>query len=102
YVRHSDVMRGQSIRTIAFVGFASALWALLPVVASESGGGAGGYGLLLGSIGAGTMLGAIVLPMFRARLEINFLVGLACLVYAATGLIVALVPHTLVQCAALF
>lgn len=102
YVRHSDVMRGQSIRTIAFVGFASALWALLPVVASESGGGAGGYGLLLGSIGAGTMLGAIMLPMFRARLEMNFLVGLACLVYAATGLIVALVPHTLVQCAALF
>jgi MFS family permease len=102
YVRHSDVMLGQCVRTVAFVGAASGLWALLPVVANETGGGAGGYGLLLGSIGAGTMVAAFLLPTLRAKLEINVLVGASCVVYAATSLVVALVPNTTVQCAALF
>ncbi len=65
YVRHSAVMREQCLRTFAFVGAASGLWALLPVVASESG-GAGNYGVLLGSLGVGTMVGAFLMPMVRA------------------------------------
>jgi len=101
YARYSEVVRTQCWRTIAFVGAGSALWALLPVVASESG-GAGNYGLLLGSIGVGTMCGALVLPMVRAHLEINRMVLVACLIYALGMLVVAQVSNTVVQCVALF
>ncbi|NWL81001.1 hypothetical protein DM872_29535 [Pseudomonas taiwanensis] len=101
YARYSEVVRTQCLRTIAFVGAGSGLWALLPVVASESG-GAGSYGLLLGSIGVGTMCGALVLPMLRAHLEINRMVLIASLVYALGMLVVAEVPSTMVQCVALF
>lgn len=101
YARHSEVIRAQCLRTVAFVAAGSALWALLPVVASESG-GAGGYGLLLGSIGAGTMFGALVLPVLRARLEINRMLAVACLAYALGVLVVAQLESIWVQCGALF
>ncbi len=101
YARHSEVVRTQCLRTTAFVGSGSALWALLPLVASESG-GAGNYGLLLGSIGVGTMIGALLMPMLRARLEINLMVLLGCLAYAIGMLIVALVGELWIQCVALF
>ena len=101
YVRHSDIMRAQCLRTCAFVAAGSGLWALLPVVAGVSG-DASNYGLLLGSIGTGTMVGALILPKMRARLEINALITVACALYALSGLVVALVPSTPIQCFALF
>ncbi|MDB6052118.1 MAG: putative major facilitator superfamily transporter [Pseudomonas sp.] len=101
YVRHSEVMRVQCLRTLTFVGAASGVWALLPVIASESG-GAGSYGVLLGSLGVGTMLGAFLMPVLRARMSLNLMLGLAALLYAANCLIVGLVPNTSVRCVALF
>jgi MFS family permease len=101
YVRHSAVMREQCLRTFAFVGAASGLWALLPVVASESG-GAGNYGVLLGSLGVGTMVGAFLMPMVRARMSLNLMLALAALLYAFNCLLVALASSTVVQCVALF
>ncbi|MBA1204285.1 MFS transporter [Pseudomonas capeferrum] len=101
YARYSQVVRSQCLRTLAFVGAGSALWALLPVIASGSG-GAGNYGLLLGSIGVGTLCGALFLPMLKARLEINQLVTFACLIYALGMLVVAQVPNPVMQCVALF
>ncbi|MBG6287048.1 MFS transporter [Pseudomonas nitroreducens] len=101
YARHSSVIRGQCLRTIAFVSAASALWALLAVVARDSG-GAGGYGLLLGSIGAGTMFGALILPVLRARLELNRMIAFACVVYALGMFVVAQTHLAWLQCTALF
>ncbi|KSG99934.2 MFS transporter [Pseudomonas aeruginosa] len=101
YARHSAVMRAQCLRTLAFVTAGSGLWALLAVVASESG-GAGGYGLLLGSVGAGTMFGALVLPVLRSRLEINRMLAVACLAYALGVLVVAQLENIWIQCGALF
>lgn len=101
YVRHSAVMRVQCIRTLAFVGAASGLWALLPVIASESG-GAGSYGLLLGSLGIGTMVGAFLMPIFRARMDLNWMLAFSALLYAVNCLAVGLVANTFVQCVALF
>ena len=102
YTRNSDIMWVPLVRTIAFVSAASAVWALLPVVAADTGGGAGSYGVLLGSIGGGTMFAALLLPVLRAYLEVNKLIVLACLVYAGGMLLVAAVPVTWVQGVALF
>lgn len=100
YARHSEVIRVQSLRTLAFVGAGSGIWALLPLVASQ-GGGAASYGLLLASIGAGTMLGAFLLPLLRVRLEINALLILACVAYGGGALVVSQVSQVELQCIAL-
>lgn len=66
------------------------MWALLPVIAKSSLGlDAGGYGLLLGALGAGSIVGAVVLPRLRARLGTNGVVLGSCFVYG--GALVALV-----------
>src|ERR671938_1635075 len=67
YARHAPELRAVLARTIVFVSCASALWALLPLVARrELGMGALGYGVLLGGLGAGAIVGAFVLPKARA------------------------------------
>lgn len=58
------------LRAAMFFACASAVWALLPLVARNLlGGGAGFYGVLLGAVGAGAILGAIALPRLRERLD---------------------------------
>ncbi|WP_205698006.1 MFS transporter [Conexibacter sp. SYSU D00693] len=83
FVRSAPALRRLLVRTALFIVPASALWALLPVVARdrlelES----GGYGLLLGAVGVGAVSGAFVLPRLRARLSLNALVAAASVVYA--------------------
>ncbi len=68
YVRHAPGVRRVLLRTALFVPGAGALWALLPLVARQSLGlGPGGYGLLLGAVGAGAVGGAFALPTLRRR-----------------------------------
>ncbi|WP_296259638.1 MULTISPECIES: MFS transporter [unclassified Pseudomonas] len=101
YARSSSVIRAQTARTLAFVGAGSALWALLPLVASESA-GAGGYGVLLGSIGVGTLFGALIITWLRARVGINGMLSGACLAYAVGTVVLALLSNTVAQSLALF
>ena len=69
YARSSEPLRSTLVRAVLFIVFASAYWSLLPLVARESlSGGADLYGLLVGSIGVGAVLGALVLPRIRQRL----------------------------------
>jgi MFS family permease len=92
YVRHSPAMRRFLLRLSLFILPAVALWALLPVVASQRLGlGAGGYGLLLGALGVGAILGAVVMPRLRAALSTNQMLVAASLVYAAVLVVLALV-----------
>ena len=57
------------IRAAGFFLFASAYWALLPLVAREQiASGPGLYGILLGAIGAGAVGGAFVMPWLRSKL----------------------------------
>ena len=78
-------------RAAVFFAFASAVWALLPIVArQEIGGGPGFYGLMLGSVGAGAITGALLLPRVRARLGQDRLVLAASLVTAAATVLLAL------------
>jgi len=59
YLRHAPPLRAVLYRTSLFILPASALWALLPLVATrELGLGATGYGVLLGGLGAGSIGGA--------------------------------------------
>ncbi len=91
YVASAPRFKVVLARSVLFIFFASALWALLPVVArGPLALGAGGYGLLLGSVGFGAVAGAFVLPGVRARLGPNALVASATVVYGAAVLVVAL------------
>jgi hypothetical protein len=78
------------VRTAAFIIAASALWALLPVVANrELGLSATGYGVLLASLGLGAVAGAFVMPRLRERLSPDQLVIAATIVFAGGTLALA-------------
>jgi predicted MFS family arabinose efflux permease len=65
-------LRSTLVRAAAFFVFASAYWALLPLVAREQiAGGPELYGLLLGVIGAGAIVGATQLRRVRALIGID-------------------------------
>lgn len=97
YVRYAPVVRRILVRAALFLVPASALWALLPLVASQRLGlGASGYGLLLGALGIGAIAGALTLPRLRAKLSSNVLLLAASIVYAAALVALVLVPNTAV------
>jgi len=69
YARNSAPLRATLGRAVAFFLFASAYWALLPLVARHQvAGGPALYGLLLGAIGLGAVGAAFALPAARAKL----------------------------------
>lgn len=69
HARHNRDLRATLVRAVAFFLFASAYWALLPLVArNRLGGGPELYGVLLGAIGAGAIAGAFLLPWAKAKL----------------------------------
>ncbi|HLJ16267.1 MAG TPA: MFS transporter [Bryobacteraceae bacterium] len=91
YVRFAPELHAVLLRVGAFALCASALWALLPVMASQHlGSGAGGYGLLLGCLGTGSVLGAGILAPLRLRLSVDQLVagGIVLFAIASCGLAV--------------
>jgi MFS family permease len=91
YVRHAPVVRRILLRAALFLVPGSALWALLPLIATRRLAlGSGGYGLLLGALGVGAVGGAFVLPQIRARLSANALVVVASVIYAAALVVVVL------------
>jgi MFS family permease len=78
YVRHSPIVRRLLRRALVFVIPASALWALLPLVAARRLGlSSGGYGLLLAALGVGAIAGGVLLAVIRARLSANQLLLIA-------------------------
>lgn len=90
YVREATALQNVMGRAAAFFIFASATWALLPLVARAAGGGADTYGLLLAGIGAGAVSAALVMPWLRRRCSRDALVRGATVVYAAATVGVAL------------
>jgi MFS family permease len=86
YVRYSREMDATIIRAAAFVPFASAYLALLPLVARDDmGNGPETYGELMAAIGLGSMAASFGLNRLKARLGPN---GLAAL--GTSGTVVAL------------
>ncbi|TWO71734.1 MFS transporter [Caenimonas sedimenti] len=92
YARHSPMILAQLLRTIAYAGTGSALWALLPAIASQQlQMGAAGFGFLMGCLGAGAVAAGLVLGKVRARLGLERLVAIGCLLFAAAMLVAAFV-----------
>jgi MFS family permease len=77
YARYNSALRATLVRAVGFFLFASAYWALLPLVArSQLQGGPALYGVLLATIGAGAVGGAFFLPRMRARMGVDGVVVL--------------------------
>jgi len=102
YVRYSPVVRRILLHLALFMVPATAIWALLPLVASRRlGMGAGGYGLLLGALGAGAIAGAFTLPQLRGRLSNNRIVMAAAGLYGTAMVVLVLVRNPVVAFLAL-
>lgn len=102
YVQHAPPLRGNIYRTMLFVSCASALWALLPLVAKRlPDADIGAYGLLLASMGGGAVATGMLLGRLRARLSIDVMSSGASALFAGAMLVAAYVPRLPLLCVAL-
>lgn len=93
HARYNPALKATLLRALGFFFFASAYWAMLPLIAKTvPGGGAQLYGILLTCTGAAAVVGALVLPRLRKKLSANGLVNLGTLGTAAALALFALVP----------
>jgi len=84
HARYNAPLSATLIRSAGFFLFASAYWALLPLVArSQIGGGPLLYGILLGAIGASAVAAALALPWLNNHLGPDRLAGAGTLGTAA-------------------
>jgi len=94
YVWHEPVVRRILLRAALFITPGMALWALLPLIASQRLGlGAAGYGALFGALGLGAIVAALVLGRVRDRLSTNGMLSAAGALYAAALAVIILVPN---------
>ena len=78
HARNNEHLHATLVRTVAFFPFASAYWALLPLIArAQPEQGAQFYGLLLGAIGVGAIMGSLVLNPLKGVLGPDLLVVVA-------------------------
>lgn len=85
YVRHSPELRAILLRAFLFTGFASAVWALLAVVAQQDlHAGAMAYGVLNGCLGLGAVIGALLLPRLRRTLPAEWMLAGAGAIFTGT------------------
>jgi MFS family permease len=102
YVRHAPQLRAVLIRAGVFILCGAALWALLPLRSrNELGYGATGYGILLGCIGAGALIGAGFLPKLRSQLAGDRLISCASLLFGAATLGLAFLNNFILLCGAM-
>ncbi len=91
YVRFAPPLQAVLIRSGTYIFFASALFALLPILGRrELGLDALGYGVMLGFWGLGGLAGAFLLPKVRRRISSDRLVAVATVVY---GLMMIVLSH---------
>lgn len=84
YARRHPQLQAVLARAAAFFIFATALWALLPLVGKQVlANSSNGYALLLSCLGVGAVLAAFTLPRVRTRLSPDALSLLAAVLFAA-------------------
>lgn len=94
FVRQSPRMRAVLWRIAVFFLHATALLALLPLVAKGlQGGDAGTFTLLLASMGAGAIAAAMFLPRMRRAMARDVLVQRGMLLQAACTAVMAIAPN---------
>jgi MFS family permease len=83
HARHNAHLAATLVRTVGFFIFASAYWALLPLVARDQiAGGPAIYGVLLAAIGASAVVGALFLKRLKSRLGSDRLLAAATMATA--------------------
>ncbi len=97
YVRHEPVVRLILLRLAVFVAPATAMWALLPLIANRQlGVGADGYGILFGALGVGAITAAFTVGRIGRRVSANLLLSamglLFGLAFGLTMVVPGLVP----------
>jgi MFS family permease/quinol monooxygenase YgiN len=103
YARFAPLLQTVYIRTAAYILFASALFALLPLLGRrELGLDALGYGIILGFWGIGGLAGAFILPKVRQKTSIDHLVAGASLLMGAMMLLLASVRNFYLVCGVMF
>lgn len=103
YVKWTPILQNVMVKSSAFYIFASASWALIPLVARfELKCGPFGFGLLLASFGIGAILGALILPKLHAMLNIDKLIFTAGIGFTCTNLILGMIPNIYIACFAMF
>jgi len=96
YARHSMAMRTLIIRSLTFTSCASALWALLPVIARDQLKlGAGGYGLLFTGFGVGAVIGALAVPRQMQQKSLNYVVTSGVVLWSVASLLIAATESTI-------
>ncbi|HLN97122.1 MAG TPA: MFS transporter [Pyrinomonadaceae bacterium] len=94
YASQTPALRAVLVRTAVLVPFASALWALLPLLARyELELNCFGYGTLFGFLGVGSVIGAIFLPKLQSHFSTDTLVAAATIMFAAAIAALAEVRH---------
>jgi MFS family permease/quinol monooxygenase YgiN len=104
YARNSGHLRATLFRAVGFFLFASAYWALLPLVArNQIAGGPKLYGILLGVIGASAICAAFALPWLKAKLGPDRMVASGALCTAVALLLFGLArnPATVIAASVL-
>ncbi|MDX5593371.1 MFS transporter [Pseudovibrio sp. SPO723] len=93
YAFNSVALTSTLVRAVAFFLFASAYWAMLPLISKDVlQGGPDLYGVLMGLVGAGAVMGALLLPSIRARLDADQTVMAGSLGTAAVLIAFAFIP----------
>ena len=78
YVRHEPVIRSILLRFAAFIFPGSAVWALLPLIASRQLGlAANGYGIMFSALGVGAVAAALGLGRVKQHLSSNQVLAVA-------------------------
>lgn len=93
YARHSPLLRALIVRNLSFTCCASALWALMPVIARDQfGSGAGGFGSLLAAFGAGAVAGGSAMPRNLRRFPLDAFATAGVILWVGSVLLLAVTP----------
>jgi len=101
HARYNSHLTATLVRAAAFFLFASAYWALLPLVARQQPDSSPTlYGVLLGVIGTGAVAGAFTLPWLKERLGADGLLAVGTLGTAVATALFGLSHHAWIALAA--
>ncbi|HBD07558.1 MAG TPA: MFS transporter [Syntrophobacteraceae bacterium] len=99
YVLDTTTLHAALARSVAFMLCGIALLALLPgLVRHELGFGAVAYGWVLGSFGAGAVVGALLQPYLRHLLRLEPMISMATVWFAVVLLVTAYGQRLMVVC----
>ena len=92
YIASAQLVLRILLRSALFALPASALWALLPLTSRRLDLDSAGYGLLLGALGVGAVIGIFLLPLARSRYSDNVVIAASALLFAVGTASAAFLP----------